>query len=365
MEKIIHVVCNPSTGVLSLISSLMKEQTSNHARDYKYSILVIYDNQIDISKVKLAFDGFEINTYYSPIKINTIFYFFFYLITTAVPIFNGKNNFYHFHNAQMSAAFLHHKNSRNSLITIHGFLAVDRFKSNSKGLIKWLHTLFFKRIVKHGFTTSSVDMDGLNKIENCFNIKLNQKLVIPNCASKNQFLGNSKQQARKFVFLGAIDENKGIEYVVEAFDKSLLNYELHVFGIGEKLNDLTRKYRHNACIYFYGGLENSEIQKLLVNFDVYISFSRKEGLSMSFIEALAAGLAVISTDWGDVKEYINGNGYLVKRDIENLQISIKEFCGMDLDKLRSMKYASIEIYNQKFNPSIIMEKYLELYEQNN
>ncbi|PSD43909.1 hypothetical protein C7E23_09885 [Elizabethkingia anophelis] len=76
--KVIHVVCNPSTGVLSLITSLVAEQSKN--KDVNFSLIVVYDKTINIKEVDSSFVNFDVEKIYSPIKINTIFLFFYFFI---------------------------------------------------------------------------------------------------------------------------------------------------------------------------------------------------------------------------------------------------------------------------------------------
>lgn len=365
MKKIIHVVCNPSTGVLSLITSLLNEQSTNKTNSIEYSVLVIYDKNIDINEVDSALEGISVKKYYSPLRINTIFYLFFFYLTKFIPLFDGENTFYHFHNAQMSAGLLNYRNKNNSLMTIHGFPAFDNFMANPKGLIRLIHSLFLKRIIKDEYRLTSVDMSGLLKMEKCFDIKFKNKIIVPNCTSPNNRIVDGTRVStsiRKFVFSGAIDENKGIEYIAQAFDELDFEYELHVFGFGGKLFSLIDRFKMNSKIFFYGSVQRSEVLKLLPNFDVYISFSSNEGFSMSFIEGLASGLAVISTEWGDVKEYLRGNGYLIKRDVNELKRVIEEFYKIDDTVLNEMKAVSFEIFKSKLSPEIVSQRYQELYE---
>ncbi|WP_221407430.1 hypothetical protein, partial [Elizabethkingia miricola] len=77
--KVIHVVCNPSTGVLSLITSLVAEQSKS--KDVNFSLMVIYDKTINIKEVDSSFVNFDVKKIYSPLKINTIFYFIFYILS--------------------------------------------------------------------------------------------------------------------------------------------------------------------------------------------------------------------------------------------------------------------------------------------
>lgn len=362
--KIVHVVCNPSTGVLSLMTSLISEQSK--IKDSSFSLLVIYDKTINLKEVDSSFLNFNVRKVFSPLKINTIFYFLFYLISKLYTFFDNKDTFYHFHNAQMSAAFLNKKNKSNSLITIHGFPAYESFMSNKKSIIRTIHYLFFKRIVSKNISISSVDKLSLEKIKKCFDINLKNSVVIPNCCDLNlsENISNKSSDPIKFVFIGAMDDNKGIARVVKAFNSIDKNYEFHVFGSGQELYSLINNNVHNKRIFFYGNVQRSEILKLLPLFDVYISFSYTEGFSMSLIEALASGLSIITTDWGDVRHYISNNGYVIKREESELKECILNYLEKSYDALENMKRQSTNIFKQSLDPKIIADRYQMIYEKN-
>ncbi|PSD43910.1 hypothetical protein C7E23_09890 [Elizabethkingia anophelis] len=115
--------------------------------------------------------------------------------------------------------------------------------------------------------------------------------------------------------------------------------------------------------FFYGNVQRSEVLKLLPLFDVYISFSHTEGFSMSFIEALASGLSVITTNWGDVRRYINNNGYVINRNEEDLEQHILRFFENDRTILNEMKDESIKIFQQNLSPLIVSDRYQIIYEK--
>jgi glycosyltransferase involved in cell wall biosynthesis len=315
--------------------------------------------------VQSELDGLETKNIYSPVKINSMFYLFFYYLTKFVTIFNKEGTFYHFHNAQMSSAFLSKRNKKNTILTVHGFPAFDIFNNNPKGIVRNIHLKFVKRIVNGDFLVTSVDELGISRLEKCFGVNIKNKFIIPNCTQSNNLLSEGVQsRCRKFVFVGALDENKGIELLAKAFSDIGSDIELHIFGTGDLYSALLRIYRSHQRIFFYGSVQRSEIIKLLPRFDVYVSLSRHEGFSMSFIEALASGLAVLTTDWGDVVRYINGNGFVIKRELTDIKKSLIQFSRMDDIDLELMKGVSKEIYQSTLSPEIITERYQKLYHDN-
>lgn len=359
--KILHVVCNPSTGVLSLISSLVTAQKKS---GLSTSILVIYDKNINISEVKTTFHNINVKYYYSPLKINSIFYFLIHLISGLFKFFNSENTVYHFHNAQLSAAFINKSNSKNSVITIHGFPAYEDFINNRKPLIRKIHYIFFKKILKNKIVTTSVDQSTLNKIKTCFNLNYDAAYVVPNCCEAiTDSLSNVKNEnVVKFIFIGAMDDNKGISKIINVFNKIQDEYELHIFGSGGLFYPLVQSCRSNKKIIFYGNVQRSEILKILPNYSFYISFSQTEGFSMSLIESLAAGLAVITTQWGDIDQYISNNGFIIDRTEKDLEVIVRRCIDMSFESIKAMRQSSLEIYNGKLTPIVVSENYKHIYE---
>ncbi len=84
---------------------------------------------------------------------------------------------------------------------------------------------------------------------------------------------------------------------------------------------------------------------------------------MSFIEALASGLSVITTNWGDVRRYINNNGYVINRNEEDLEQHILRFFENDRTILNEMKDESIKIFQQNLSPLIVSDRYQIIYEK--
>ena len=46
--------------------------------------------------------------------------------------------------------------------------------------------------------------------------------------------------------------------------------------------------------------------------DVYVQTSQREALPMSILEAMAAGLPIISTNVGGIRDVVKQNGYLIE-----------------------------------------------------
>lgn len=106
----------------------------------------------------------------------------------------------------------------------------------------------------------------------------------------------------------------------------------------------------------------SEVDRLLVQSDIFILLSEFEGLPLSILEALRAGLPVIATDVGGVKEAVQEeNGIVVsKTDSESLKIAIDRLI-KDKGLRERLGARGRELYEEKFTFELMMEKTLAYY----
>lgn len=121
------------------------------------------------------------------------------------------------------------------------------------------------------------------------------------------------------LFLARVERDKGIYEALEAF--ALLK-QLHKFasftvaGVGTDLNDARQyvKAHRLADVHFLGYVEGAEKRAALTRADLYLFPSHHEGLPLSVLEAMAAGLPVVASDVGGLSDFFeNGRmGFLTK-----------------------------------------------------
>lgn len=143
-----------------------------------------------------------------------------------------------------------------------------------------------------------------------------------------------------FVLLsvGEINKNKNHKVIIEALYR-LKNENIHycIAGQGgdlEQLKELTVKYDLEGNVHFLGF--RNDVKELLLVADVFCFPSRREGLGLAALEAMASGLPVISSNIHGIKDYsINGKtGYAYNPDdIAGFSDAIKKL--MDVKELRN------------------------------
>ncbi|MDH5608011.1 MAG: glycosyltransferase family 4 protein [Cyclobacteriaceae bacterium] len=108
----------------------------------------------------------------------------------------------------------------------------------------------------------------------------------------------------------------------------------------------------------------TEIPYILKSLDVFLFTSKTEGLGTSVLDALAAGLPVVATRAGGVKEIISHqeNGYLCETgDIQSLAESVSDLIENPgkAQKFINKGYETVK----KFSKAATAQKTLEIYQQ--
>ncbi|MEJ2075409.1 MAG: glycosyltransferase family 4 protein [Reinekea sp.] len=102
---------------------------------------------------------------------------------------------------------------------------------------------------------------------------------------------------KRVLSLSRLHQQKGIQFAIEAFKhKALSNTELHIAGTGPYETQLKKLASNAKNIHFLGQIERSHIPKLLSEYDAFIFTStHREGYPLNLLEAMAAGLPVITS----------------------------------------------------------------------
>ena len=95
---------------------------------------------------------------------------------------------------------------------------------------------------------------------------------------------------------------------------------IHIGG-GKQLESIKKKFLNspkNITICFTGQVNNKEVRKYFVDkpADLFINVSITEGVPISIMEAMSAGIPVFATDVGGTSEIVNSeNGKLLPADL--------------------------------------------------
>lgn len=266
-----------------------------------------------------------------------------------------------------------HKTHTRIIYTAHGFhffkgsplinwilyYPIERFLSRWTDMLILINKEDFNRAKKsfHAKSTEyipgvGVDVARLSQVEVDKPVK-RKTIGVP----EEAFLINS---------VGEVNKNKNHEVIVRAIAR-LKQKNIHYIICGQgreayKLIRLSKELRVDEQVHLLNF--RNDIFELLKCSDLFVFPSKREGLSVALIEAMAAGLPIVASNIRGNADLIDENGgYLVKCDDVEQYVDAIEKIVEDSDKQVSMgmyNRDSVEKYSIGFIHEIMKDVYLNI-----
>jgi glycosyltransferase involved in cell wall biosynthesis len=129
-------------------------------------------------------------------------------------------------------------------------------------------------------------------------------------------------EPRKYIlFLGRFSPEKGCHLLVQAYEKLDTDIKLVMAGAASYCDDYSRQLRTYACerIKMLDWVSGEALDELLTNAMVFVLPSDLEGLSLALLDAMGAGLCVLSSDVAENREAVRDAGFTFRRgDVADL-----------------------------------------------
>ena len=183
---------------------------------------------------------------------------------------------------------------------------------------------------------------------------------------------NSPTETFEILSVGYLLQRKGLDLVIKALSElAKMNLStqinLNILGDGPQLNNLQKMVADFGLknVNFLGFVENSKVSQFYQQADVFVSMSRGESWGQMYLEAMACGLPIITTEnTGSLEIIENGEtGFLVpKESVESLVEKILFLVNNPTKKIEIAKKAR-QIIEEKYDWNKISEQYLDYYNQ--
>lgn len=196
--------------------------------------------------------------------------------------------------------------------------------------------------------------------------------IIYNGIDIAEFVPDSGQRpAGKFIITSGasrLTKRKGHRFLVSAVKELSVKYpqvEYKVLGEGnelEALQDLVREMRLDGHVSFVGRVPHDEVVRYYQEASLFVLPSLNEGMSNAMLEALAAGLPIVSTRTGGAEELVQEgeNGYFIGyRDSRDIAEKVQKF--LDDPALVSRMGESSRRQAERMSWRNVAEKYSETY----
>jgi glycosyltransferase involved in cell wall biosynthesis len=201
--------------------------------------------------------------------------------------------------------------------------------------------------------------------------------IIPTCAdterfTKKNYFENISDEIL-ILYCGRLNKVKGLDLLLKGFSEFLKKYKnskLIIVGEGQEkdnLQSLAKELRIDPKVEFLGFVDYDRLPKIHQRADIFVMTSLREGLSISLLEAMASGLAIVSTDNVGAKEIIvdGFNGVLLnnnKRDpIVLAKLLEKAFENRELLGGRARKTIE-EKYSAKIVAGLVQNRLHTIYQ---
>jgi glycosyltransferase involved in cell wall biosynthesis len=161
-------------------------------------------------------------------------------------------------------------------------------------------------------------------------------------------------------------ERKGVQYVLEAMAGSPVTAELNIVGDGPYLPELRRRAEAlRSPAKFWGWLDNRspELRDIYQSSGIFVLPSEAENFPIVLLEAMAAGLAIVTTAGTGCAEVVGEAGLLVPvRDSRAIGRALKRL--VEDDELRqSLGAAARKRIEDNFTWRAVARRYVEEYQR--
>lgn len=287
----------------------------------------------------------------------------------------NKKAFIHYNIPLMKAAIIRdyimlriaHKNNMPILLHVHG----GNYLQNRKR--PWYLKIMLRNIFiwsKHIVVLSEEEKKILKE-----DFKINNIMSLANCidlSNAKKFKRDmSKKERLNILYIGRIERNKGIKYILEAckeLNEKGIDFCLHFAGKEENPGEFIQDFE--KCLkkrfIFHGIISGNKKTELFKSCDVFLLPSLFEGLPMSLLETMSFGLIPIVTAVGSIPTIVinRHNGIIIEKHNSNsIVIAIQELIDNDNYLTVLSKNAQKSIFN-KFDDVTYIKTLNNLYINN-
>ncbi len=124
------------------------------------------------------------------------------------------------------------------------------------------------------------------------------------------------------LFLGRFSPEKNCHLLIEAFENIPSRMKLVLAGGSSHSDSYVEKLRSHESdlIRFLPWVSGSNLEELLSHAAIFVLPSELEGLSLALLDAMAAGVCVLTSDIPENREVVDGAGYTFRRgDLSDLE----------------------------------------------
>ena len=169
----------------------------------------------------------------------------------------------------------------------------------------------------------------------------------------------------RLVTVGTVDDRKGQLRLIDALQESDLPIDLHIVGEGPDLaacRERARTAPSSLRIECHGALDHDRLAAVLRDQDVFILYSRSEGTPRAIMEAMAAGLPVVTTGAGFCADIVlhQVEGIVLGPHPDNEIVGVLDSLFKHPEELRRMGLAARARAERDYDAAVLFDRYRSL-----
>jgi glycosyltransferase involved in cell wall biosynthesis len=195
-----------------------------------------------------------------------------------------------------------------------------------------------------------------------------EKIATIPCGVSVSRFSPSKCESKTIIFVGRLHERKGIDKLLESFSKVVSKEPeavLKIVGSGEfeaRLKAMAKRLNlGKKNVQFLGFVPEKKLIEVYSKSSIFVLPSYYEGFGIVLIEAMSAGLPLVSVRTGGATEVIEEgkNGYLV--DYDNMHESLLKLLGDEKLRIRMGKESRKRV-EKKYDWKKIADDVIKIYD---
>ena len=184
----------------------------------------------------------------------------------------------------------------------------------------------------------------------------------PACEITRQF---GLQSQEYLLFLGRLVPEKGIHYLIKAYQALRTDKKLVIVGGTSDTDDYVQELyamaKNNPSIIFAGFQQGPVAEEMYSNAYLYVLPSDLEGMPLTLLEAMNYGCCCVTSDIGECTDVMDGCGFSFPHgNVEALRETLQELCDHP-EKAEAHRRRAKEVVSAKYTWSDITERTHRLY----
>jgi len=167
------------------------------------------------------------------------------------------------------------------------------------------------------------------------------------------------------LFLGRIVPEKGLRYLIEAWNGIKTDKKLVIAGGGSDtqsfVSELQEMCKGDSSVIFIGFQQGRVLEELYSNAYIYCLPSDLEGMPLSLLEAMSYGNCCVVSDIPECAEVVEDKAVTFhKSDVEDLRKELQELLD-EPERVAEYKKTAADFICNKYNWDDVVDRTLEIY----